>query len=278
MGSNGISMGMPDIPSIPGPPLTSLIPTFSSCLALVTPLSRDNLLDLSMTLTRLSGAQSSCYPLVAQLLAEWVASSPFAKGRWAEATEVGYPTFARTKQMKAVKQYASFLFLPPPAPDLLGLLMDLNALKVGFRTVFEYMTRRGAAYTAATGYPFPQPIPTLEKFLDTWKEMAKVLELRPPVSIADPPTSSCSWLLQLWVRYVQLRPSFAHAIDWTRPLLFVVCGDVYPCATPSWTQLSVGLINKSALGHTHAYLWAIGMTVCGDKYMAAIALIWAQNL
>ena len=78
---------------------------------------------------------------------------------------MGDPTFTGTKQMEAVKQYASSLF---PAPALLGLLMDLNVPKVGFRTVSEYITWRGPTYTAATGYPFPRPVPTRENFFDTW--------------------------------------------------------------------------------------------------------------
>ena len=61
------------------------------CLALVTPFSRDGLTELSMTLTRLSGAKSLRDPLVAQVLGEWVASSAAAKARWSEATEIGYP-------------------------------------------------------------------------------------------------------------------------------------------------------------------------------------------
>ena len=171
-------------PLLPGPTIHLTHTTFSPCLALVMPFSQDTLLDLSMTLTRLSGAKSLCDPLVAQLLAEWVASSPLAKARWAEDTEVGYPTFIGTKQLEEVEQYASFLF---PAPNLLGLLMDLNAPRVGFRTVSEYMIRRGAAYTAAIGNVVSRPIPTRENFLDAWKETAKPFELRPPVSIACSP-------------------------------------------------------------------------------------------
>ena len=82
------------------------------------------------------------------------------------------------------------------------VLKDLHVPKVGFRAVLEYMSRRGVAYTAATGYPFPRPIPSPDQFSDTWKEMAKALELRPPVSIADPPASGRSWPLQSWA----LRP------------------------------------------------------------------------
>ena len=61
------------------------------CLALVMPFSWDTLTELSTTLTRLSGPKSLCDPLVAQLLGEWVASSPLAKARRSEATEIGYP-------------------------------------------------------------------------------------------------------------------------------------------------------------------------------------------
>ena len=67
-------------------------------------------------------------------------------------------------------------------------------------------------------------------------------------------------------------------IDWTSALTFIVRGDVYPCAGGSWTQLSIGLRNHGARGRTPAYLWVIGMAVCGDKDMVAIATIWADNL
>ena len=70
-----------------------------------------------MTLVRFSGAKSLRGPLVSQLLGEWAASSPLAKGRWAEATGVGFPSLIRTKQVEAVKQDASFLFR---GPSLLG--------------------------------------------------------------------------------------------------------------------------------------------------------------
>ena len=217
------------------------------CLALVMPFSRDTFTELSMTLTRLSGAKSLPDPLVAQLLGEWVASSPLAKARWSEAMEMGYPALTRSEQSEAVKQCASFLF---PAPDRIGFLMDLNVPKVGFRAMSEYMSRRGVAYTAATGYPFPRPIPSRDQYSDTRKEMAKPLELRPPMSIADPPASGRSWPLQSWARYVQSQPPLADVIDWLRPLTVLVRGDAYPCAGGSWTQLSAGLLNHGARGRS----------------------------
>ena len=61
-----------------------------------------------------------------------------------------------------MKQYASLLF---PAPDLIGLLMDLNVPKASFRHMMEYMSGQGSGYTAAIGLPLtygrpcPSPIP-----------------------------------------------------------------------------------------------------------------------
>ena len=33
-----------------------------------------------------------CFALFVKLFGEWVASSPLARARWSEATEVGYPS------------------------------------------------------------------------------------------------------------------------------------------------------------------------------------------
>ena len=134
-----------------------------------------------MTLTCLSGAKSMRDPLLSQLLGEWVASSPLAKPRWYEATEVAQLPLIRNNQIEAVKQYASVLF---PAPELIGFLMDLNVPKGGLRHVSEFMTRwgGGGAYTAAMGLPFPHPTPSCDRFMDTCKELVKPLALDRNVS------------------------------------------------------------------------------------------------
>ena len=121
-----------------------------------------------------------------------------------------------------------------------------------------FMTRRQAAYTAATGLPFPRAIPSRDRFMDTWKDLVKPLALDRLVSVADPPTSARSWPLQSWARYIQLRPPLVDTINWKRPLTFLLHGDAYPCAGGSWTQLSIGLLNHGARGRTPAYLWVIG--------------------
>ena len=257
-------------PTLRLPAFPPLHTTMFPCIALVMPLSRDTVTELGMTLVRLSGAKSLRDPLVSRLLGEWVASSPLARARWSEAMEVGYPSLIRTKQVEAVKQYASHLL---PAPDLIGLRMDLNVPKLGFRHVSEYMSRRGSAYKAAPGLPFSRPIPTKDSFTDTWKQLVTPLDLRPPVSVPDPPVSGRSWPLPSWARYVQSRPPLVDTIHWTRPLTFIVRGDAYPFTGGSWTQLSIGLLNHGARGRTPAYLWVMGMAVCGDKDMAALATI-----
>ena len=174
------------------PPLhTTMFP----CIALVMPFSRDTLTELNMRLVRSSGAKSLRDHLVSRLLGEWLALSPLAGARWSEATEVGYPSLIRDKQKEGVKQYASLLFL---APDLIGLLMDLNVPMVGFRHMMVYMSRWGSACTAPTGLPFAKPIPTREAFTDAWKELVTPLDRRPPVSIPDPPASGRSWPLPSW--------------------------------------------------------------------------------
>ena len=228
-----------------------------------------------MTLPRLSGAKSLRHSLVPQLLGEWVASSPLAKARWYEATEVAQLPVIRNKQIEAMKQYASVLF---PAPELIGLFMDLNVPKGGFRHVSEFMTRWGATYTAAAGLAFPCPIPSRDRFMDTWKELVKPLALDRPMSVADPPTSRRSWPLQLWARYIQSLPPLVDTINWKQSLTFLLRGDAYPCAGGSWTQLFIGLLSHGARGRTPAYVWVIRMAVCGDKDLAALATIWSKNL
>ena len=107
-----------------------------------------------MTLTRLSGAKHLRDPLVSQLLGEWVASSPLTKVRWYEATEVARIPLIRNIQIEAVKQHASVLF---PAPEWIGLLMDVNVPKGGFRHVSEFMTRRGGGIHRRNGPPLSPP-------------------------------------------------------------------------------------------------------------------------
>ena len=66
-----------------------------------------------------------------------------------------------------MKQYASILFL---VPELIGQHMDMNVPKGGFRLVSEFVTRRGAAYTAARGLPFPESFPSRDHFTEKWKD------------------------------------------------------------------------------------------------------------
>ena len=146
-------VGVLDNPPTGCPRSPPLHTTMFPCIALVMPFFRDTLAVLNMTLVCLSGAKSLRDPLVSPLLGEWVASSPLARARWSEATDAGYPSIIRDKQKEAVKQYASHLF---PAPDLIGLLMDLNVPKLGFEYMMEYTSRRGVGVHGRNGPTVPQ--------------------------------------------------------------------------------------------------------------------------
>ena len=117
---------------------------------------------------RSSGAKSLGDPLVSQLFGEWVASSPLAKARSYPVTEVPQVPVIRKKQIEAMKQNAAVLFT---VPELFGLLMDLNVPQSGFRHESEFLTRWRAVYTAATGLPFPRPVPSRDHFTEAWKEL-----------------------------------------------------------------------------------------------------------
>ena len=71
------------------------------------------------------------------------------------------------------------------SPDLFGLLMGLNVPKPGFGNGLEVITRKGAAYLAALGCPFPGPVSTVDIFRHTREEMAQPFELGPPEYNAD---------------------------------------------------------------------------------------------
>ena len=76
--------------------------------------------------------------------------------------------------------------------------MDLNVTTTGFRRISEFMTRRGIDYMAATDHTFPRPIPVQPAFLDTRKDMAKPLELWPPVTVDEPAARGRSWPVHSW--------------------------------------------------------------------------------
>ena len=212
------------------PPYTTMFP----CIALVMPLSRDTLTKLSMTLVHLGGAKSLQDPLVSQLLGEWVASSRLARARCFQATEVGYPSLIHNKENEAVKQYASLLF---PAPDHIGLPLNLDVPKLGFRHMSEYMSRRGWAYTAATGLPFPKPVPTQDTFTDTWKELVTCFHLWPPESIPDTPASGRSWPLLSWTRCAVSAVGAVCRLDGVRQRIH---GSAQPA--PHWVAVPDGVM------------------------------------
>ena len=112
--------------------------------------------------------------------------------------------------VQAIRTYAEVLL---PAPYLIGLLLELGAPRSGFRVLYEYITRRGDAYTARTGLPFPRPIPTRDQFDATWKSLTAPLVLSRVVECADLLSSGRCWPLRSWAQYVQSRPALCQSID-----------------------------------------------------------------
>ena len=232
--------------------------------------------ELDMMVVQLSGATSLRDNKCPDTLAQWMSSSPLIRARFMEAMDQApLPAVHKTK-VQAIRTYAEALF---SAPYLIGLLLELGAPWSGFRVLLEYITRGGDAYTARTGLPFPRPIPTWDPFDARWKSLTAPLALPPPpVEFADPPSSGRCWLLRSSAQYVQSRRALRRSIDWTRPLTFVLRGDGYPCASGSWSQLLVGLLNHEVKARTLAFLWVTGMAVMGDKDMVVPGRIRAQEL
>ena len=157
-------------------------PLFSR-VAIVLVFSPTIILELNMTLVRPSGSKSWRDPLVSQLLGVWVASSPLPKACWAEATELGYPALVRTRHMDAVKQYLPFSF---PHQNLWGY--SWSCMLPSWDTATSPPSSHGGGLpTRPTGHIFPRPIPTRQEFLDSWKDMVKLLELQAPVTMSEPP-------------------------------------------------------------------------------------------
>ena len=209
------------------------------------------------------------------VLAQWMSSPPLIRARFTEAMDHAPLLAVHKTKVQAIRTYGKALF---PAPYLIGLLLELAEPWSAFRVLSEYITRRGDAYTARIGLPFPRPIPTRDLFDATWKSLTAPLALSPPVECADTPSSARCWPLRSWAQYVQSRLALCQSIDSTRPLTFVVRGDGYPCASGSWSQLSVGLLNHRVKARTPTFLCLIGMAVTGDKDPVAPGQMWAKLL
>ena len=139
--------------------------------------------ELNMMLVRLSGATSPQDSKCSDLLAQWMSSSPLIRALFTEAMDhAPLPAVHKTK-VQAIRTYAEALF---PAPHLIGLLLELGAPRSSFWVLSEYITRRGDAYTARTGPPFPQPNTTQDQFDATWKSLTTPLALSPRWNVPTP--------------------------------------------------------------------------------------------
>ena len=232
------------------------------------PFFRDTVLGLSMTLTRLSGTKSLRDPLVSQLLAESVASSPLAKARWYEATEVAQLPLIRNKQIEAVKQ----------STGVDRATYGLECPQVRLPAYVRVHDPPGGRLHHRDGPPISPTHPFTRPLHGHMEGVGEAPCARSTGVRAGAPYKRPLLVSTILARYIQSRPPLVETINWKRLLTFLLRGDSYPCAGGSWTQLSIALLNHGARARTPAYLWVIGMAVCGDKDMAALATIWSKNL
>ena len=162
-----------------------------------------------MMLVRLSGATSLRDSKCSDLLAQQMSSSPLIRARFTEPMDHAPLPAVHTTKVQAICTCAEALF---PAPLLIGLLLELGAPRSGFRVLSEYITRRGDAYTARTGLPFPRPIPTRDQLFAMWKPLTAPLAVSRPAECADPPSSGRCWPLRTWAQYVEARPAVCQSI------------------------------------------------------------------
>ena len=181
----------------------------------------------------------------------------------------------RVAEDATIREYAESLI------TLLGAVELVVALKTpnfGFRALSEFFTRQGLQYSLKTGRPFPWLICTWQAFNAEWRARCSPLQLAPLVTAGSPPSSGHSWPIASWVNYVQSHTALRECMDWSRPLMFAVRGDAFPCARERWSHLDIALVNHGARTHQPAHYWVIGMAVCGNKDMAQPGAIWRDNL
>ena len=153
-----------------------------------------------MMLVRLSGDTNLRKSKYSNLLAQRMSLSLLIRARFAEVMDhAPLPAVHKTK-VQSIRTDAEAFF---PAPYLIGLLLELGASRSGFQLLSNYITRRGNAYTARTGLPFPRQSPVRGQFDTTCKSLTAPLVLSPPGGMCRPPLSGRCWPLRLWAQYVQ---------------------------------------------------------------------------
>ena len=151
-----------------------------------------------MMVVRLTIATSLRESTSSELSAQGMSSSPLIPARFSEAMDhAPLPAVQKTK-VQAICTCAGALF---PAPYLMGLLLELGALRSGFHVLSQYITRRGDAYTARTGLLLPRRSPTRDQFDATWKSLTAPLALSPPG--CNVPTPRCRVVVGAYSRGAQ---------------------------------------------------------------------------
>ena len=114
-----------------------------------------------MTLLWFGGAANLRDSKFADVLAEWMSSSPLPRAHFSQGMEHTALLAVHKSKTQAICTYPEAL---SAVPHLRGLLLELGAPRCGFRVLCEGMNRRGDSCNSRNGQPFPRPIPTEDAF------------------------------------------------------------------------------------------------------------------
>ena len=188
---------------------------------------------LNITLVRLNGATSLRDNKWADLIAQWISSSPLIRTSFSEAMEHTPFNEVHESKVPAIRAHAQARV---PAPYLLGLLLELgypgpaSLWCLGKLHAGKRLHRLQWA-TLPTTHFHTGPIDA------AWQSWTAPLASTALLKFADAPASGRCWRLRWWAQHVQSRRALCQSVDWALPLTFVVRGDGYLCADGGWSQL-----------------------------------------
>ena len=233
--------------------------------------------ELTGTLKKLTGATSLSDSRVSDLLSSWAASHPRARGALQRAAQQSLRGWLEKEQAAVLNRFASSLI---PGDGACELLITMNAPKRAFRALSRYFSARMREFKAGSPFgPLKRPICSRAAFTEAWASFARALTLGHVEYREGPPlTVGLHWPLQRWAEYINSRPTLFNALDFSKPLHFIVRGDGYPTAGSSWAALTITLANFGEDARSPAYTWLIGLAVCAEKDIGTLGEPWKETI
>ena len=183
--------------------------------------------ELTFTLKKLTRATSPSDSRVSDLLGSWAASHPRARGALQRAAQQSLRGWLEKEQAAVLNRFASSLI---PGDGACELLITMNAPKRAFRALSRYFSARMREFKAGSPFgPLKRPICSRAAFTEAWASFARALTLGHVEYREGPPlTVALHWPLQRWAEYINSRPTLFNALDFSKPLHFIVRGGRVP--------------------------------------------------